>query len=69
VSDIAFSVRVDRELLKLVRSVAHARDETISQVVRRAFRQYVAHAPAQTDLVEAVRRVEAVAPVRKGGRS
>lgn len=35
-------VRLDRDLLDRAREVAAARDETLSQVVRRALRDYVA---------------------------
>ncbi len=49
------TVRVPENLMKLVQSVARARDETLSQVVRRALVAYADSAPRQSDLVTAAR--------------
>jgi hypothetical protein len=46
-------VRLDRALLDAARALAASRDETLSQVVRRQLRAYVASAPTLAD-VEAV---------------
>ncbi len=56
------TVRLPADLLKLAQSVARMRDETLSQVVRRALTAYADSAPRQTDLVEAVR---GAAPAKK----
>lgn len=48
-------VRLPRSLLDAARAQAKRRDETISQVVRRALRTYAALAPVQTDLEDAIR--------------
>ena len=55
------TVRLPADLLKLAQSVARARDETLSQIVRRALSAYADSAPRQMDLIEAVR----AAPARK----
>jgi hypothetical protein len=52
-------VRLDRALLAQARAVAAVRDETLSQVVRRSLRAYVASAPLLVD-VEAAVAVERV---------
>lgn len=52
--EATMSVRVPNALLKMARSVAASRDETLSQVVRRALKAYVDRAPRQLDLVDAV---------------
>ena len=46
--------RLPRALLNAAKAQARRRDETLSQVVRRALRAYVASAPAQADLVDAI---------------
>jgi uncharacterized protein (DUF2252 family) len=43
------------DLYKQASRVADLRDETVSQVIRRALREYVASAPRQGDLEEAIR--------------
>lgn len=50
----SFAIRVDASLLEQVRRVCVARDESISQVVRRALRAYVAAGAAQLDLEDAI---------------
>jgi hypothetical protein len=52
--EVSFAVRMDAQLLALVRSVARGRDETVSQVVRRLLRVYVASAPVQFELEAAI---------------
>jgi hypothetical protein len=47
-------VRVPADLLRHARAVAAARDETLSQVVRRALRAYVAAGAPQLALEAAV---------------
>jgi hypothetical protein len=54
--DATLAVRLPAELLRHARSVAESRDETLSQVVRRALRGYVASGPRQLDLEDAIRR-------------
>jgi predicted transcriptional regulator len=49
------TARVPADLFKNAQSVARSRDETLSQVVRRALRIYVESSPVQSDLVDAVR--------------
>jgi predicted transcriptional regulator len=61
-------VRVPTQLLKDVHRLSNKRDETLSQVVRRALRQYVAAEPRQTDLEDAIRAAGRPAPNRKGGK-
>ena len=53
-SETILTVRVPDDLVKLARSVARSRDESLSQVLRRCLRQYVDASPAQRDLVDAV---------------
>ena len=48
-------VRLPRALLDQARAEAKRRDETLSQVIRRALRAYVGAAPRQTDLEDAIR--------------
>lgn len=43
-------IRLPRSLLQAARAEAGRRDETLSQVVRRALREYVAIAPRQGDI-------------------
>ena len=62
-TDVVLTVRIPDELSRLVRQVSDARDETVSQVVRRALRAYVDSAPPQGDLLAAV-RVAAKRPAR-----
>lgn len=47
-------VRLPRALLDAAKAQARRRDETMSQVVRRALRAYVASGPVQTDLEDAI---------------
>ena len=47
-------VRLPRRLLEMARARARRNDETLSQVIRRALRNYVAGAPKQTDLEDAI---------------
>jgi hypothetical protein len=47
-------VRLPATLLRHAREVAATRDETLSQVVRRALRAYVAAGPLQLDLESTV---------------
>ncbi len=49
------SVRVSADLLRNARAVAAQRDETLSQVVRRALRAYAGLGPPQLDLEDAIR--------------
>ncbi len=46
--------RLPRALLDAAKAQARRRDETLSQVVRRALRAYVASAPPQADLEDAI---------------
>jgi hypothetical protein len=48
-------VLVDVDIFKQAAQVAASRDETVSQVVRRALKAYVGQAPRQMDLEDAVR--------------
>ena len=52
--EVMLTVRVPEDLLRHARSIAEGRDETVSQVVRRALRAYVRAGPAQLDLEAAV---------------
>lgn len=54
-NEIMLTVRVPGDLVKLAKSVARSRDETLSQVIRKALKAYVDSSPAQFDLVDAVR--------------
>lgn len=47
-------VRLPRALLDQARAEARRRDETLSQVVRRALRAYVGSTPRQMDLEDAI---------------
>lgn len=47
-------VRIDGELLQAVRLMAASRDETVSQVVRRLLRLYVAQGSGEVDLDAAI---------------
>jgi hypothetical protein len=47
--DASFTIRLPAELLRHAQSMAASRDETLSQVVRRALRAYVKAGPAQLD--------------------
>lgn len=49
------TVRLPADLHRHAKSVAAGRDETISQVVRRALRAYVASGPVQMDIEDAAR--------------
>jgi predicted transcriptional regulator len=49
--DASLAVRLPADLLRHARSVAESRDETLSQVVRRTLRAYVASGPRQLDLL------------------
>lgn len=53
-NEIILTVRIPADLAKLAKSVANSRDETISQVVRKALKSYAHSAPAQYDLIDAV---------------
>lgn len=46
--------RLPRALLDAAKAQARRRDETLSQVVRRALRAYVASTPPQGDLEDAI---------------
>lgn len=48
-------VRVPKQLVGEAQRVAGKRDETLSQVIRRALRNYVASEPRQTDIEDAIR--------------
>ena len=52
-------VRLPRALLDQAKSEARRRDETLSQVVRRALRAYVGSAPRQMDLEDAISTAKA----------
>lgn len=56
-ADVVLTVRIPDELARLTRQVCDARDETVSQVVRRALRAYVDSAPPQGDLLAVARSV------------
>jgi len=49
------TVRLPSDLHRHAKFVAAGRDETISQVVRRALRAYVASGPVQMDIEDAAR--------------
>ncbi len=49
------SVRVPADLMRNARAVAAQRDETLSQVVRRALRAYAGAGPPQLDIEDAIR--------------
>lgn len=51
-------IRLPLALLTAVRAQANRRDETLSQVVRRALRAYAASAPIQTDIEDAIRQTK-----------
>ena len=57
-NETMLTVRIPGDLVKLAKLVSKSRDETISQVIRRALKAYVDSSPAQFDLVEAVRAVK-----------
>ncbi len=57
-------VRLPAALLNQAKAQAARRDETLSQVIRRALRAYVGSAPVQTDLEDAI----AVAKRQRGPR-
>ena len=61
--DEVLTARVPGDLLKMARSVAKSRDENLSQVIRRALRQYVDSGPAQLNLIDVAR--SAAKPARK----
>jgi len=48
--ETTISVRVPSDLADQARQVARSRDETISQVIRRALKAYVGRAPQQLSL-------------------
>lgn len=52
------TVRLPADLHRHAKSVASSRDETVSQVVRRALRAYVSSGPAQTDIEDAARSTQ-----------
>jgi hypothetical protein len=52
--ETAVRARVPVSLARDAMRVAAKRDETLSQVIRRALRACVASAPAQTDLEDAI---------------
>jgi predicted transcriptional regulator len=54
--DASLAVRLPADLLKHARQVAESHDETLSQVVRRALRAYVASGPRQLDLEDVARQ-------------
>jgi predicted transcriptional regulator len=66
--DATLAVRLPAELLRHARSVAESRDETLSQVVRRALRSYVASGPQQLDLEDAIRRQQPAKPTKKAAK-
>ncbi len=59
--------RLPRALLDAAKAQARRRDETLSQVVRRALRAYVASAPAQADLEDAIAAASPKRQRRGGG--
>jgi hypothetical protein len=61
-------VRLPRTLLDAARAQAVKRDETISQVVRRALRAYVASGPRQTDLEDAIAASKHQAPAPRASK-
>ncbi len=67
--DTSITTRLPAELLRHAQSVAASRDETLSQVVRRALRAYVKAGPAQLDLEDAIgaTRRAGSKPGAKGG--
>lgn len=66
--DEVLNARVPADLLRHAKSVAASRDETLSQVIRRALRAYVATGPAQLDLEDAARAPTAPAKRRPKSR-
>lgn len=54
-NDQVLNTRVPTDLLRHARQIAASRDETLSQIIRRALRAYVASGPAQLDLEVAAR--------------
>jgi beta-glucosidase-like glycosyl hydrolase len=60
--------RLPRALLDAAKAQARRRDETLSQVVRRALRAYVASAPAQADLEDAITAASPKRQRRSGTR-
>jgi hypothetical protein len=53
--EMVLTVRVPADLMHNARVVAAQRDETLSQVVRRALRAYAGLGPPQLDLEDAIR--------------
>ncbi len=53
--EVVLTVRVPADLARNARAVAAQRDETLSQVVRRALRAYAGLGPPQLDLEDAIR--------------
>lgn len=48
------AIRLPKALLAAARSTARRRDETLSQVVRRALREYIGAGPVQIDLEDTI---------------
>ncbi len=53
--EVVLTVRVPADLMRNARAVATRRDETLSQVVRRALRVYAGAGPPQLDIEDAIR--------------
>lgn len=49
-TEATISVRVPSDLADQARQVARSRDETVSQVIRRALKNYVGRSPQQLSL-------------------
>jgi predicted transcriptional regulator len=52
--DERVTVRLPADLVRNVRAQARINDETLSRIVRRAFRAYLQAGPQQLDLVDAM---------------
>jgi predicted transcriptional regulator len=49
-AEVTISIRVPADLADQAKQVARSRDETMSQVVRRALKNYVGRSPRQLSL-------------------
>lgn len=55
-AEVTITVRVPAHLARHAKAKAERRDETLSQVLRRALRDYVGRSAEQLDLEDAVRQ-------------
>jgi predicted transcriptional regulator len=58
-NDERVTVRIPADLARNVRGLARANDETLSRIVRRAFRAYLTAGPQQLDLEDGIRSAPA----------